>query len=350
MTTLVTADLHLSDNPRDAYRFEFLGRLPTLFEQHEVTRMLILGDLTEQKDRHSARLVNAVVDHLKALSQDVNIIILRGNHDYVSAEVPFYRFLNHIQRIRWINEPTRLSLRHLGNCFFIPHMPDPVWWQEAAPIGGDADWCFCHQTFEGADVGHGHTATGVPRTMFASGAHVISGDIHVPQKIGHVTYVGAPYTVDFGDEFEPRVLLMEEQDMCAKDYRSVPCRGPQKRLVKLAGEDPLGALELLDGHPLAAGLPGLSPGDVVKVRIDLPPGAVESRSQIRGAVRRWGEEHGVCVHTVQIVAGTTATRDRKHREVQHRTDQELVEAYVQRCGATSATLKAGLKILGKSEA
>jgi hypothetical protein len=338
MTTLVTADLHLSDNPRDAYRLDWLARLPAVLEEHDATRLLILGDLTENKDRHSARLVNDIVDHVAALSELVDVVVLKGNHDYVNEEVPFYRFLDHIPRVRWINEPTDIKLRGLGRCLFVPHTGDHEYWS-GERIRGPHDWYFCHQTFEGADVGHGHRMTGTPRDIFLRGARVISGDVHVPQKLGPITYVGAPYAVDFGDEYDPRVLLLDENEMT-----SLPCTGPQKRLVKVGGADPVAALTLGDDHPLGALLWKLVPGDVVKVRVDLPEGAIVSRTQVRAAVREWGDATGVIVHTVQIVASTPARTAAAKEEHGRRTDEELMQVYVAGRGAGGATLKAGLKL------
>src|SRR6266567_2832077 len=106
MTTLVTADLHLSSNPRDAYRHERMWEIRKILKKYEVDRLLILGDLTEQKDHHSAELVNEVVNHMILFSECCPVTILRGNHDYVSSECPFFVFLKHIKRIQWINNPT----------------------------------------------------------------------------------------------------------------------------------------------------------------------------------------------------------------------------------------------------
>jgi len=44
MITLLTGDIHLSENPRDAYRFEFLGWLGNLIKRKSVERLIILGD------------------------------------------------------------------------------------------------------------------------------------------------------------------------------------------------------------------------------------------------------------------------------------------------------------------
>ena len=60
MTALVTADLHLSEKPRDGYRFAAMERIAELIEKHKPSTLLLLGDLTESKDYHPALLVNDV--------------------------------------------------------------------------------------------------------------------------------------------------------------------------------------------------------------------------------------------------------------------------------------------------
>src|SRR4029077_476814 len=51
---LITADIHLSDQPRDAYRFTGMATIRRIAEENKVGAIFILGDLTEQKDFHSS--------------------------------------------------------------------------------------------------------------------------------------------------------------------------------------------------------------------------------------------------------------------------------------------------------
>ena len=95
MNSLVTGDWHFSDNPRDDYRHAYMKKLMRLIKRKKVNNLIVLGDLTEEKDRHSAWLVNQVVLHFAELSQLCKIYILRGNHDYVDPDTPFFSFLGH---------------------------------------------------------------------------------------------------------------------------------------------------------------------------------------------------------------------------------------------------------------
>ena len=333
MITLATADPHVSANPRDAYRWKFLEEtLPALVAEHDVERILILGDLTETKDGHPAALVNRLVDAVVALTESAQLYFLKGNHDYVAEDVPFFRFLRHLRRVRWINEPTALELRGLGKCLFLPHTRNLEDWVDQ--MFDSYEWFFCHQTFGGADLG-GRRADGAG-PPFTKNSKVVSGDVHVPQKVGPVTYVGAPYTVDFGDDYKPRVLLLD-----GGKARSIPVPGPQKRLMTLSGRDPLAALGMK--HPLAAAIWPLTEGDVVKVRVELPAGSEVSRADVRARVRGWAEEARVELSAVQVVApaakSTPAARDR-HRA----SDADLVRAYARKMNKGKATVSAGLKL------
>lgn len=328
MTTIVTADLHLAASPRDEYRWQFIERtLPTMVQEYSARRVLVLGDLTEAKDHHGAALVNRLADAVAALAEAAPVYILRGNHDYAAEDAPFFRFLRHAPRVRWINEPERLSLRGLGECFFLPHARDLSSWPD---LGAALDWCFCHQTFGGARSESGQLLRG-PTPPFPRGARIVSGDVHVPQKLGRVTYVGAPYTVDFGDGFKPRILLVRPgKRFCPPTPTSIPVPGPQKRLIRARSMAELAAAE-----------PNLQPGDVVKVRAEAELGS--SRAEVRARVREWAAAVGVNLYAVEITAPATSPSGPR-RDRPHASDADLIRAYAKKMKQGKAGLTAGLKI------
>ena len=326
-STLVTADLHLSDNHRDGYRHAFLRYLPDLVEKHNARRLLILGDLTEEKDRHGAWLVNEIVEHISALAELCPVYIIRGNHDYITAEHPFYTFVCKIKNVYWYNEPHTKSMRGLGNCLFLPHTTN--YEQDWDEINyKEYDWIFAHQTFTGAVGENGQTLDGIPRHIFPRDAKVISGDVHVPQAIRPVTYVGAPYLIDFGDDYEPRMLLLD-----GSKIKSIPCKGAQKRLVDI--------ISLTD---LKKAEKNLQPGDVLKVRVTLDPSQTGEWAITQAAVRDWGAERGFLVHAVPVVSGGSPAAP-KRSKTSPRNDKQLIEAYVKRRKASKAVLETGLRLL-----
>jgi predicted phosphodiesterase len=252
MTALAIADLHLSEKVRDVYRFAAMDRIAGLIEKHKPDELLVLGDLTESKDYHPATLVNDVVDIMYSFSCLAEVYILLGNHDYTQTDCPFFHFLKHFKRVRWVGAVSQLSLS-IGKCLFLPHTRN--WEEDWANIDTmqDLNWAFAHNTFEGATTEHGKKLNGIPTDIFPEGVPVVSGDIHTPQKLGPVTYVGSPYCVDFGDDFDPRVLLLSDKGM-----KSIPLPGPQKRLIDLKAGYKLAKVEA-------------EPGDIVKVRYKLTP-------------------------------------------------------------------------------
>jgi len=328
---LVTADLHLSDNPRDAYRHEFQKELRRLVKLHKVEAVLILGDLTEEKDRHGAWLVNKVVEHMAKLAALCQVIIIRGNHDYADASNPFYAFLSRIDNITWVNRLTAgggVLTARLGKVLLLPHSSN---WEQhwEGELIDKYDWVFTHNTFQGCNIGNGRKLSGIPTNIFGE-AKVISGDIHIPQKMGPgFHYVGAPYLVDFGDDYIPRVLLISDKGKLT----SLPVSGAQKRLVDIT------SLKDLDKQPQ------LNAGDILKVRFTIS-GELRSRWQeLQGKVREWGEKNGFLVYIVQPILHEERAKPGKKAKLTTKTDEQLLLTYAKHRGIDDRTLKAGLRLL-----
>src|SRR5262252_4520552 len=117
---LITADLHLGDNPRDAYRLDILSRLRQLARKHNTDHVAILGDLTTEKNYHSSWLVNHIADGIAALAADVQVTVLMGNHDYEESDNPFFRFLDSIDGVWFITRPLRKA-----GVMWLPHSRNP---------------------------------------------------------------------------------------------------------------------------------------------------------------------------------------------------------------------------------
>ncbi len=209
MIWLVTSDLHLSDRPRDAYRFGIFPWLARQQQKYGVTATWILGDVTQDKDKHSASLVNQFVDGLTELRPPV--YILMGNHDRVNPRDPYFRFLSCIEGVQFVTTPMWLNDEH--NTLLIPHQASQADFDRACGLA-PTKVVFCHQTFTGAIAETGARLTGLRWPLV--NVRAWAGDVHRPQTCGAVTYVGAPYHVRYGDTFIPRVLLVSnghEQDL-----------------------------------------------------------------------------------------------------------------------------------------
>ena len=332
MSVIVTADLHFSDNRRDRYRHLFMDHLLKMLREHRASHLLILGDLTEEKDRHNAELVNAVVAHMVRLSQVCPVILLRGNHDALDPEWPFFRFLGQLERVDWVNKPTVWALGNLGRCLFLPHTSDYKRDWNADLFEG-VDFVFAHNTFKGAKMQNGQKADGVPTSVFPKGVKVISGDVHIPQAVGQVVYVGAPYLVDFGDEYNPRVLKITDN----RKLYTLCCPGPQKRLIVIGDASELEA-------ELEACAYKINNEDILKVRVNVTEDQYTNWADIKDIVSDFAEKHDCVLHMVQPVHSGTRPIARDTSQVQ-KSDEDVLLEYAKGCGVGDRTLKVGIDLL-----
>lgn len=334
MSVILTADLHFSDKPRDSYRFEFVPRLKKILKKYDVEALIILGDLTEEKDRHRSWLVNEVVKHLGQLSELCKLYILRGNHDAVDPLYPFFQFTSRLDRgrITWINDPQVLEVSSLGSCCFLPHTNDPEKdWKRVKKSFHETAYIFAHATFKGVRVGKAPPMKGLPLEIFPRDARVYAGDIHAPVSIGCVEYVGAPYTVDFGDDYEPRVVLLD-----GDEARSIPCQGRQKRLVVV---NDIG--EISEALERCA-------GDVVRVRVAMSSESFhDSWRDVVEQVGASARDHGCVLNSVQPLITNALDLEPGGLAVARptRSDAQLMEDYCARMKVSGTVLRAGKRFL-----
>lgn len=335
MAVLITADLHLSDNPRDAYRFEFLKRLQSVVEKQDITCLAILGDLTEQKDYHSAALVNRVVAELSILTECVPIVIVRGNHDGTDPSCPFFLFAKEISGISWVVYPTdasllpRKRLASLGRTLLLPHTTNPERDWKKFNLK-DYEFILTHNTFSGARGDSGHVLRGININLIPEDATVISGDVHVPQKLGPVTYVGAPYTIDFGDSYKPRYFIIDHESI-----RSIASKGPQKKLLEISHVNELSNFDLV-------------PGDILKVNVNLPQSEYALWPKITDEIRQWGKGNSYIVHTIKPIVDVAKTKkSRQHSSKGEISDAEILDRYGSSRSVDAKTLKVGHSFVEK---
>lgn len=349
MSALVTADLHLSANPRDNYRFAAMERLADLISKHKPDTLLLLGDLTEEKNFHSAELVNDIVELIHVLSGLVKqLIFMMGNHDYKDADVPFFHFLRRLQNVEWVGKPSTKVVSDLGECLFLPHTLNYERdWKEVfsnsarrglagrgkawpGEAGRGFNYIFAHQTFEGASTEHGKRLSGIPLSALPRGVPVIAGDIHTPQTLGPVTYVGSPITIDFGEDFNPRVLLLTGDKM-----KSIPLPGPQKRLLTLE-----------PGYKVKDFT--VEAGDVVKIRYLLPEGDRENWPALREKLREQLQELDCVVYAVQPVLEKSKQFGSVVSKRRVNSDVEMVKLFGKQNKASDEVLDAGLALVEKT--
>jgi DNA repair exonuclease SbcCD nuclease subunit len=278
---LITSDLHLTASPKDEYRWGLFPWLAEQCQRHKVKTLLILGDLTDAKDMHPAVLVNRIVKELSEVSEWLDqIIILKGNHDWLKENEAFFSFLNIHPKIIFVNEPTVID-----HDLFLPYSKSPkeAW---AEFDFNDHPFIFMHQTFNGAVSESGQVMQGAMSANFHCHNSIYSGDIHTPQVIGDVTYVGSPYPIRFGDTFKPRCVLrdkfLKERDLHFPTIR--------REMLDIESCDDLDR-------------PGLQGGDQVKIRLHLSAVELPRWEEHRRDVLAVAEHLGIDVISLELKAG-----------------------------------------------
>jgi len=271
--------------------------------------------------------VNKIAGLLHKLSRKCDVIILRGNHDYLDATSPFFKWLGKIKNIRWVNEPMMIN-----DDLYLPHTPNPE--RDWADIDMSVPrFIFTHNCFKDAVNEHGQFLPGIsPSQFFPRAARVISGDVHVPQKlIDNVTYVGAPYHIKFGDLYQARFLLINEEGKVS----SIKINGPDKHLIT-------GRYErkhlTLDRYTV-------NKGDVVKVDCHI---SIDDRAkwwEIKEQIRVTLAAHGAKVLTVSpVVEYKGQKRIERVQGNSPKRDEDLMREYASARGIDDKTLEVGLTI------
>ena len=139
----------------------------------------------------------------------------------------------------------------------------------------------------GLTRGKGQKLQGVPNRYWHDRGFrglVLSGDIHVPQRCGTVTYVGAPYAINFGDTFEPRALRYSAGKLTRLKTPSI-----QKWSIDINDVDEL------------AEMPDLREGDQLKIRVHLQREEAADWDQVRQRLLEIAKSRKVDIHGMNLV-------------------------------------------------
>lgn len=257
-----------------------------------------------------------------------DIRIIAGNHDWLKQGEEYFRFLNLLPNVEFITKPTEDTEYSGALAYFLPYSKNPHkdW---AGMDFSQYDLLFMHQTIKGAVASNGQVMDGEDLPSF-EGPRTYSGDIHVPQVIGGLTYVGSPYHVHFGDNFEPRCILLdrkgEQHDLHFETIRRV--------VIKVS------TLEELKRKRFR-------PGDQVKLRVELPERDAHRWASIRRQATDWVSERGAEVHGVELIV----VRERTRVQIGGRptratfTPQESILRFVEREELGAEAFNAALDIL-----
>lgn len=328
---ILTADLHLTDDPNDDYRWAIFDHLCGLAREEHDSEIAILGDITDRKDRHSSILVNRLMRSLRALLDAGNsVTILMGNHDKPLAGVPFWQFLDQLEsrKLRFITKPLAI-----GGELYLPYASNPAEeWKDIKLSGHDA--IFMHQTVTGALGNNGFRLENNKMVAFPRNAKVYSGDIHTPQVVGRVTYVGAPHPVAFGDDYPCRVLRLNERYNIERELFLTP---PAKRMLRVS------SIDELERRVVAA-------GDAARVFYKLPINDIDRWPEIQAQIAIWAEAAGIKLASLEPdIEGAAAHREDAEETIGLDVSPEgVMQAFADAEGIDPAMLAFGLDIMRES--
>lgn len=326
MKRLISSDWQLADNTRDRYRTDFVvSQIPLLIDKYKPDQLVFLGDLTENKDNHPASLVNEIVEFFTEVTKQCAVVFLQGNHDFLYKENPFFKFLDKLDVV-WIDKPCVMQ-----NCLYLPHTRNHKQDWKGVDFNGH-DFIFAHNIFDGVKA-NGQKLSGISPSIFPDSSCVIAGDVHEPQTLDVVTYVGSPFLCDFGDLYQPRVLWLDNLKV-----KSIKVSGPQKRVINCSVNRIAGKRELAYDHDA-------HPGDIVKIKAELLMQDVAEWDSIRSEIVNWSADQGFILYTVApIVAYDSGARARPVKG-EKKSDDAYLQQFVKRNGIDEATAKAGQEIL-----
>lgn len=179
--------------------------------------LIVSGDLHDSKANMRAEVVNRMIETFK--TKDRLVIILRGNHDQINEKSQEHalNFLTpYVTRI--ISDPMRLD-----DQYFIPYQHDIKKMRQILSQIPSGSQIIMHQGIEGSNSGEYYMDKSALSFEDVKDFRVISGHYHARQdiKTGHprkgavglFSYVGNPYTLNFGEANDPEKgfqILMDD--------------------------------------------------------------------------------------------------------------------------------------------
>ncbi len=294
---LMFTDVHLTDNPRHEYRWEFFNHIYSILESDvSIEAVFILGDLCDRKDKHSSILVNRVVSTLTRLSKKAPLYILKGNHDEPDGGVPFWGFLGEIHNIVYITKPLKYRIME-KDFLFLPHTRDEKKDWSSVPNMLPVDYVIMHQTITGAKLSSGFSLDGIDVDLFR-GTPIISGDVHTPQVTGGVNYIGSPYNIHYGDDYKGRYCYLKKSGLQFVEY-----------------DAPLLSVLNLTKHDDFSIVFEENKGNFVRIKFHTPMKELDTWQIYKEKIMEECTKHNITVDSIEVTLNQITDIDEIHNEV-----------------------------------
>lgn len=334
MKTLLFSDPHFTDTPVDAYRWDIFKSLRSIAINNKVKEIVCLGDTSDRKDRHSGTLVNKLVDSFSDLhfETEASIMILAGNHDMPLTGPYFWTFINNHKGTRYIKEWEVHWDKEKKGIFYLPFSSNP---KSDWPSLTQAKLIYMHQTIEGAlmldennkAVLKGHDLPELPEVA------IYSGDVHRPQFIKGITYIGTPHPIKFSETWANRVLLIDTDE--PKEYQEFIIKGIRRAILDIKNVNELTKTDFKQG-------------DQLRIRVQL-----EGKNMVlwpieEEKIRLWAKDRGIYLASVEatiIGGGVTAKSDEKKAELEIMKPDDVVKSFCEDEKLSDELLQMGLSLI-----
>lgn len=319
MTYLLTADWHLDDQPANEYRWQAFSHIRDIKAQHrDISQVFVLGDMVDRKDRFTAALVNRLLQEMDSAPP---MTVLRGNHDTTMRPPCYFDWLPN-----YVSEPYEVA----DDLLLLPFTAHPNEdWANWMPFTNYRS-VFMHATVTGARISHGIVLENPSFPILPQNVKFYSGDIHHPQTLGSLTYVGAPHPVNYGDDYDCRMLLIDETDY--EVVEEIPLSPPRKLL-----------LDIKSIHDLSRHRPRA--GDQVRLRLNCDPSAIEEIDKIQAQIDKWAKSHGVASIGVEVIVNAPLSSGVDTSQ----TPEAILRQFARQERLTDEVLAVGLDLLKEVE-
>jgi len=327
---LLTSDLHLTDNSIESYRWDVFESLTKLSIENLVDVIIILGDLVDRKDRHSGLLVNTIIDAFQGLITDTGckIIVLMGNHDQPLNGIPYWKFLSSIG-VEYITVPT---LRN--GVWLLPFSSNPKDdWKSLLLSSSKA--IMMHQTISGSVIDGDRIIDVAPHPMpkLPKNIPLFSGDVHRPQYIDGVIYVGAPHPVRFSETWLNRVLLIQESNF--KNYKEIFLPSTKRAIIEISNSQELDSFNFRKG-------------DQVRIRYKLDGKNLTSWTEEEGVIKQWAATKEIFLASIEAIFTNEISIDsneQKVSEMELMKPEEVIRNFAKQENLSDDILNLGLQLL-----
>lgn len=332
-TKLLVADLHLTDNPMEEYRWGVFDHLHRVALEEKVDEIHLLGDTQDRKDRHSSKLVNRFVDEMVRLRDETGakLVELLGNHNMlIDGGRPFFSFMRYLG-VKFVTEP---ELYH--DVWLLPFSPNPAEDWKQIPLN-QAKAVFMHQTMAGSVVDGGRVIPSAPHPMplLPRGLPIFSGDVHRPQQISGVTYVGVPHPTRFSETWRNRFLLIKDENYSAPKEIYLP--SIKRAILDITSTSQLASLKFAEG-------------DQVRVRYQLSAAKMTEWPIEEEAIRKWALGLKIVLASVEAVLTediqtVNTTKEIKSGEMEMLAPDQVIQLYAKDEAIDPVTTELGISLL-----